>query len=82
MKAAQHPTPRLPDAKLMLIDAFGNVRHAPRERFADFLCAGDLLVANDAATLPARQAASSSATLLMPSSSFSAFTFLGPTPGI
>lgn len=53
MKAAHLPTHRPADAKLMVVDAAGRLRHAPRERLADFLNPGDILVANDAATLPA-----------------------------
>ena len=53
MKAAHTAVQRPRDAKLLVIDAAGNVQHAPRSRLADFLRAGDLLVANDAATLPA-----------------------------
>lgn len=53
MKAAATPTPRPRDAKLLVVDAQGGLHHAPRVRLADFLNAGDLLVANDAATLPA-----------------------------
>ena len=53
MKAAAHPTPRPRDAKLLVVDARGAVRHAARERLVDFLVPGDLIVANDAATLPA-----------------------------
>ncbi|HEY2925962.1 S-adenosylmethionine:tRNA ribosyltransferase-isomerase [Piscinibacter sp.] len=53
MKAAQVPLQRPRDAKLLVVDAAGGLHHAPRARLADFLRAGDLLVANDAATLPA-----------------------------
>ncbi len=53
MKAATAPIQRAPDAKLLLIDSAGRLRHAPRRQLAQFLRAGDLLVANDAATLPA-----------------------------
>jgi S-adenosylmethionine:tRNA ribosyltransferase-isomerase len=53
MKAAHLPTQRAPDARLLVVDARGGVKHARRARLADFLNAGDLLVANDAATLPA-----------------------------
>jgi S-adenosylmethionine:tRNA ribosyltransferase-isomerase len=37
----------------LLVDTFGHIRHAPRSRFIDLLRPGDLVVANDAATLPA-----------------------------
>jgi S-adenosylmethionine:tRNA ribosyltransferase-isomerase len=53
MKAAHLPSPRAPDARLLVVDAHGGMTHARRPRLADFLNAGDLLVANDAATLPA-----------------------------
>jgi S-adenosylmethionine:tRNA ribosyltransferase-isomerase len=41
------------DARLLVIEGHGATRHAERSRLADFLEAGDLVVANDAATLPA-----------------------------
>jgi S-adenosylmethionine:tRNA ribosyltransferase-isomerase len=53
VKAADLPRQRPRDAKLLVVDAAGRLHHAERSRFADFLCPGDLLVANDAATLPA-----------------------------
>jgi len=53
MKAAELAIQRPRDAKLLVVDAGGALHHAPRARLADFLRAGDLLVANDAATLPA-----------------------------
>jgi S-adenosylmethionine:tRNA ribosyltransferase-isomerase len=53
MIAASHPIQRPRDAKLLVIDARGLLQYAPRDRLADFLRARDLLVANDAATLPA-----------------------------
>ena len=37
----------------MVIDARGRIRHAPRSAFAEWLLRDDLVVANDAATLPA-----------------------------
>jgi S-adenosylmethionine:tRNA ribosyltransferase-isomerase len=40
-------------ARLLVIDACGGMRHVPRQTLADLLRPGDLLVANDAATLPA-----------------------------
>ncbi|HJV62268.1 MAG TPA: S-adenosylmethionine:tRNA ribosyltransferase-isomerase [Albitalea sp.] len=49
MQPAQRPA----DAKLLVVDAQGRLEHAPRARLADYLDEGDLLVANDAATLPA-----------------------------
>jgi S-adenosylmethionine:tRNA ribosyltransferase-isomerase len=53
MKAAALPVQRPPEAKLLVIDAAGRLQHAARARLVDFLRRGDLLVANDAATLPA-----------------------------
>src|SRR4051812_42504011 len=53
MKAATQPLQRARDAKLLVVDACGGIRHAARTQLADFLSPGDLLVANDAATLPA-----------------------------
>jgi S-adenosylmethionine:tRNA ribosyltransferase-isomerase len=40
-------------AKLLVVDAREGLRHVARHTFADILRAGDLVVANDAATLPA-----------------------------
>jgi S-adenosylmethionine:tRNA ribosyltransferase-isomerase len=53
MNAATTPSQRPRDAKLLVIDAQGRFEHAARGQLADFLHAGDLLIANDAATLPA-----------------------------
>jgi S-adenosylmethionine:tRNA ribosyltransferase-isomerase len=53
MIAARHPVQRPPDARLLHVDARGELHHAPRRRFAQLMRPGDLLVANDAATLPA-----------------------------
>ncbi len=53
MIAAGKPVQRPADAKLLAIDANGAMRHAARSSFVDFLRPGDLVVANDAATLPA-----------------------------
>jgi S-adenosylmethionine:tRNA ribosyltransferase-isomerase len=52
MTAAHRPIQRPPRAKLLVVDARGNIEHWPRSRFADLLRPGDLVVANDAATLP------------------------------
>jgi S-adenosylmethionine:tRNA ribosyltransferase-isomerase len=41
------------NAKLLVIDAREGLRHIPREALIDVLRSGDLVVANDAATLPA-----------------------------
>ena len=53
MKAAHIPSHRPVDAKLLVVDASGCLSHAQRDRLADFLNPGDVLVANDAATIPA-----------------------------
>jgi S-adenosylmethionine:tRNA ribosyltransferase-isomerase len=53
MKPATLPMQRAPDAKLLIVDAAGRLRHAPRRELAAHLRTGDLLIANDAATLPA-----------------------------
>jgi S-adenosylmethionine:tRNA ribosyltransferase-isomerase len=53
MIAAHHPVHRPPQAKLLVIDARGELTHVPRAALVDFLRPGDLVVANDAATLPA-----------------------------
>src|SRR6266436_9532849 len=53
MKAASLPVQRPAQAKLLVVDDHGNIRHWARSKFAELLHAGDLIVANDAATLPA-----------------------------
>ncbi|HEX7955981.1 MAG TPA: S-adenosylmethionine:tRNA ribosyltransferase-isomerase [Pyrinomonadaceae bacterium] len=53
MMAAERPVQRPPQAKLLIVDAFRHIGHAPRAAFVEFLRRGDLVVANDAATLPA-----------------------------
>lgn len=53
MKAATLPVQRPPQARLLVADMQGRLHHAPRSALPRFLRAGDLLVANDAATLPA-----------------------------
>jgi S-adenosylmethionine:tRNA ribosyltransferase-isomerase len=53
MIAADRPVQRPPTAKLLTLDADGRLAHLTRDRFVDLLRPGDLLVANDAATLPA-----------------------------
>jgi S-adenosylmethionine:tRNA ribosyltransferase-isomerase len=45
-------------AKLLVADAEGEIRHLPRAALASLLEPGDLVVANDAATLPASLAGS------------------------
>jgi S-adenosylmethionine:tRNA ribosyltransferase-isomerase len=53
MIAADRAVQRPPDAKLLVVDASRHIDHAPRSAFVEFLRRGDLVVANDAATLPA-----------------------------
>jgi S-adenosylmethionine:tRNA ribosyltransferase-isomerase len=53
MTAADRPIQRPPAAKLLVIDESGCITHEPRARFVDHFRAGDLVIANDAATLPA-----------------------------
>src|SRR5712692_253635 len=53
MKAASLPFQRPGQAKLLMVDDCGNIRHLARSRFVELLRPGDLIVANDAATLPA-----------------------------
>jgi S-adenosylmethionine:tRNA ribosyltransferase-isomerase len=53
MIAADRPTQRPPGARLLHVDALGNVRHLPRSKLIELLRPGDVVVANDAATLPA-----------------------------
>jgi S-adenosylmethionine:tRNA ribosyltransferase-isomerase len=53
MIAADRPIQRPANAKLLVIDAHGEIRHAARSQLIDFLRPGDLVIANDAATLPA-----------------------------
>lgn len=47
------PVQRPPSAKLLVVDANGCFTHARRADFIDNLEHGDVVVANDAATLPA-----------------------------
>jgi S-adenosylmethionine:tRNA ribosyltransferase-isomerase len=53
MIAADRAVQRPPDARLLVVNAQGHIAHVPRSRFVDFLQTGDLVIANDAATLPA-----------------------------
>ena len=53
MKAATRPTQRPRDARLLVVDSSGAIRDIARSRLPDLFDPGDLLVANDAATLPA-----------------------------
>jgi S-adenosylmethionine:tRNA ribosyltransferase-isomerase len=51
--AAGEPVQRSVDSQLLHVDAAGRVRSLPRSSLIDLLQPGDVVVANDAATLPA-----------------------------
>jgi len=53
MRAARLPIQRPANAKLLTLDRAGHIRHRWRVEFVDLLRPGDLVIANDAATLPA-----------------------------
>jgi S-adenosylmethionine:tRNA ribosyltransferase-isomerase len=53
MIAAVQPVQRPPHARLLVVDPTGHISDQPRPTLVDLLDPGDLLVANDAATLPA-----------------------------
>ena len=53
MIAADTAVQRPLDAKLLVVDAQRNLIHVPRSAFVEFLRPDDLVIANDAATLPA-----------------------------
>jgi S-adenosylmethionine:tRNA ribosyltransferase-isomerase len=53
MLAANSAVQRPMDAKLLVIDSQRNLIHVPRTAFVEFLRPDDLVIANDAATLPA-----------------------------
>ena len=53
MRAAHWPVQRHANAKLLVVDGSGRVTHRPARDLAWVLRSGDLVVANDAATLPA-----------------------------
>ena len=53
MIAADKPVQRSADSKLLQVDAAGRIRSVPRSSLIDLLSPGDVVVANDAATLPA-----------------------------
>lgn len=53
MIAAHLPIQRPRQAKLLVVDDRGHIRHWARSKFVDLLRRGDLVIANDAATLPA-----------------------------
>jgi S-adenosylmethionine:tRNA ribosyltransferase-isomerase len=46
------PVQRPPDANLLVVDAVGQLHHARRHQFLDYLRSGDLVIANNAATMP------------------------------
>jgi S-adenosylmethionine:tRNA ribosyltransferase-isomerase len=53
MIAADVAVQRPPDAKLLVVDSAQNLIHVPRTAFVDLLRPHDVVIANDAATLPA-----------------------------
>ena len=53
MIPASVPIQRPADARLLVVDSGGQIRDMPRSNFPTVLRSGDILVANDAATLPA-----------------------------
>jgi S-adenosylmethionine:tRNA ribosyltransferase-isomerase len=53
MIPARAPVQRSRVAKLLVIDRNARITHAPRSALIEFLRCGDLIVANDAATIPA-----------------------------
>src|SRR5215470_8804271 len=53
MIAATAPVQRSPRAKVMVVDPSGQIRDLPRTALIDLIQPGDLVVANDAATIPA-----------------------------
>jgi S-adenosylmethionine:tRNA ribosyltransferase-isomerase len=53
MIGASVPIQRSPDARLLVVDDYGDVTHHARADFPNLVREGDTVVANDAATLPA-----------------------------
>ncbi len=53
MISASLPEQRATNAKVLAVDRLGRLRHWPRRDVARLLDAGDLVIANDAATIPA-----------------------------
>lgn len=53
MIPADRPVQRPTTARLLHMDEHGRLRHMPRSKVAELLQPGDLVIANDAATLPA-----------------------------
>jgi len=53
MIPASVPIQRPADARLLVVDSAGEIRDMPRSSLPTLLHSGDIVVANDAATLPA-----------------------------
>jgi S-adenosylmethionine:tRNA ribosyltransferase-isomerase len=53
MISATQPVQRPANARLLVVDHDRKIHHVRRASFVDYLHAGDLVIANDAATLPA-----------------------------
>src|SRR5207248_8207209 len=53
MIAASTPVERASNAKLLIVDECGQIEHRARSEFVSILRPGDVVIANDAATLPA-----------------------------
>lgn len=53
MIAATTPVQRSRDASLLVVDSAGQITHLSRRNFPNLLRSGDVVIANDAATLPA-----------------------------
>lgn len=53
MKAASHPVQRPSNAKILIVDGRGNINHHVRSELPNLFRPGDVVIANDAATLPA-----------------------------
>jgi S-adenosylmethionine:tRNA ribosyltransferase-isomerase len=53
MTPASEPVQRPAGARVMVVDPFGQISDQPRSAFVDLLHPGDLVIANDAATIPA-----------------------------
>lgn len=53
MRSASSPIQRPSNAKLLIVDHCGSISHQARSQLIDLLRPGDVVIANDAATLPA-----------------------------
>ncbi len=53
MIAADRPVQRSAESKLLYVDAAGQIQSVPRRSLVELLQPGDVVIANDAATLPA-----------------------------